>query len=282
MDGGYVKIWRKLLSSPIMSQDGLCRLWIWCIMLANWKAKKSIIPGTCQEVVIPRGSFLTTMTHLHASLYRRPDDDEVTELDDILTEPIPSPRTLWRRLHSLKKMGSVSLKTVSRHGTIVTLCNYETYQAFDDDGVTPSVTPLSHRCHTDAKAPLVNEKGKKERTRTQPSEDHRPKTPDFDPFEAIPAALESPQFRAAWAEWLSYRRGRRLSSREATLRKQLDFLASFGVDGAADSIHQSIRNGWQGLFEPRTRAVQPHFLDGLKEFAARAAADGSLHKEHGT
>jgi hypothetical protein len=28
--------------------------------------------------------------------------------------------------------------------------------------------------------------------------------------------------------------------------------------------------------------VKPGFLDGLREFAARAAADGSLHKEHGT
>ena len=58
---------------------------------------------------------------------------------------------------------------------------------------------------------------------------------------------------AAWAEWIAYRRERRLSCRESTLRKQVDFLATVNKSGHSPVtiIEISIRNGWQGLFEPK-------------------------------
>ena len=58
-DGGFIKIHRTLADSPIMQHDGLLRLWIYCLLTANWKDGKWLMPGTMREVTIPRGSFIT-------------------------------------------------------------------------------------------------------------------------------------------------------------------------------------------------------------------------------
>ena len=64
----------------------------------------------------------------------------------------------------------------------------------------------------------------------------------------IPAGLDSPKFREAWAEWLAYRRERRLTLSRRTLAAQLDKLAEWGTRGALDAIRASISNGWAGIF----------------------------------
>jgi hypothetical protein len=85
----------------------------------------------------------------------------------------------------------------------------------------------------------------------------------------IPACLDTPEFRAAWGEWLSYRHDRRLTCRPQTLQKQLAFLAALGSASAAVvSVETSIRSGWQGLFKPdkpNGRAALDLF-QGAREF----------------
>lgn len=77
-----------------------------------------------------------------------------------------------------------------------------------------------------------------------------PKPQELPP--AIPAALASSEpFRAAWDAWLKYRTRRRLTCRPETLAKQLELLASLGPQAACTSIEDSIRSGWQGLFQPK-------------------------------
>lgn len=67
----------------------------------------------------------------------------------------------------------------------------------------------------------------------------------------IPPTLDTPAFRAAWSDWLAYRRERRASCLPRCLRLQLDYLAGLGEAGAVEAIRRSIRNGWAGLFEER-------------------------------
>lgn len=69
---------------------------------------------------------------------------------------------------------------------------------------------------------------------------------------AIPLALETPEFRLAWSEWLKERKARRspVSARAASM--QLKSLQTFGgVENAIKSIEQSIERGYAGLFDPR-------------------------------
>jgi hypothetical protein len=65
---------------------------------------------------------------------------------------------------------------------------------------------------------------------------------------------ESEPFKAAWREWLTYRRENRKSVRGLTLEKQLLQLSRWGPAKSCESIENTIRNGWTGLFDPDEKA----------------------------
>lgn len=68
----------------------------------------------------------------------------------------------------------------------------------------------------------------------------------------LPAELETEVFRAAWADWLAYRRECKISTyKPRAMAAQLATLAEWGHDVAVESIRQSIRQQWRGLFEPK-------------------------------
>lgn len=64
----------------------------------------------------------------------------------------------------------------------------------------------------------------------------------------IPAALDTPEFLAAWSNWKTYRRNLKPQTRELQLKK----LSMHPVEVAIQMIETSISNGWLGLFPPKT------------------------------
>ena len=88
-----------------------------------------------------------------------------------------------------------------------------------------------------------------------------PEPPTDDAPAAIPEDIPLPpslasctRFRAAWLEWLAYRKSNRQSMRDVTLKKQLEMLAKLGPDEAREAIDTSIRCGWKGVFPPKEKA----------------------------
>ena len=71
--------------------------------------------------------------------------------------------------------------------------------------------------------------------------------------EIVPILLNTPEFLAAWAKWRTLRRkGKKPATPWADFfAAQLEWLAKLGPTDAVESIENSIRNGWQGLFEPK-------------------------------
>ena len=66
----------------------------------------------------------------------------------------------------------------------------------------------------------------------------------------IPDGLDTVDFKAAWADWMAFRmRLKRIKDPERMFAGQLAWLEPFGPETAAAILRQSIRNGWQGLFE---------------------------------
>lgn len=229
--GGYIKVWRSLIGHPIMKHSGLCHLWVYCLLRAEWKERDRLVLNTTQSMQVERGSFLTTRSKLHAGLYPK-DRDEVEH------GPAPSPSTVWRWLMSLQTMECLIVQTMNKLGTIVTICNYDLYQDRYAEPWTDD-EPIVHNSHLD-------EEGKNKRKAP------KPQPPKFDPLSSvIPSPIDTPRFHAAWAEWLNYRADRRLSTRETTVRKQLSDFARWGEEKAIEAINASIRNGWHGVFEPR-------------------------------
>lgn len=127
MDGDWIKLNRKLLESPIIQHPGMSQLWMYCLLRANWAPGKWLIPGTLKEVAIPRGSFITGREALHRTLYAKRDKDGHLIRRDFT----PTSRTLWNWLYALREMQCVELQVVSSRCTMVSICNYSTYQDQD-------------------------------------------------------------------------------------------------------------------------------------------------------
>jgi len=74
----------------------------------------------------------------------------------------------------------------------------------------------------------------------------------------FPANLQSADFGAAWESYLAYRKSSRLKSlAPASIQAQLRNLSEMGHDEAIEAIHQSIANGWQGIFPPKSKKPAP-------------------------
>ncbi len=90
---------------------------------------------------------------------------------------------------------------------------------------------------------------------------------------ALPPSLDTPEFRSAWQAWVTYRREKRKKLTPSTIAKQIKQLAEWGSSKAVMAIESSIRNGWQGLFEPEESAEvpEPTPRDPVAEIHARRA-----------
>ena len=107
---------------------------------------------------------------------------------------------------------------------------------------------------------------------TQPDQEKKAKkkeSPSLLP-EALPPSLDTPEFRAAWDEWKTYKREGRAKLTESTKAKQLKKLAGWGTARGIAAIELSIASGWKGLFEGKDGT-------GSKSFAPASPAANLDH-----
>lgn len=72
----------------------------------------------------------------------------------------------------------------------------------------------------------------------------------------LPFQLDTDAFKKAWAEYVEYRKERRLPRLlSRSVQKQWDKLADIGPGAAISAIDETISNGWAGIF-PRC-ATEP-------------------------
>ena len=138
--GDWIKLHRSMEKSLAMSDDWLCRLWISCLLRANWRVR--YFKG---EAIQP-GQF--------AFSYR------------IWAELLGvSKGKLQRGLKRLEAGHQISIKA-GRNFTIVTICNWTTYQGNDDTERDANGTVGGTLTGTQTGRKRVTiEEGKKERTK---------------------------------------------------------------------------------------------------------------------
>ena len=114
--------------------------------------------------------------------------------------------------------------------------------------VTPNkLEVISHKLETEAKNTEAPVPVALSLRLDQPRESDK----KFNAAEAsIPSTIDSPEFRAAWADWCQYRRESGHTMKSRTAHAQLAEMAGWGKVESIAAIRQSIRQGWRGVFKP--------------------------------
>ncbi len=135
MERGYLKVWRKIEDSQSYNRSALHRAILLTIFVkANWKGG-----FFCGRAVAP-GQIATSIKSL--------------------AEELREPRTnVMRALRDIEKDGVINLENVGNKWTMITLVNWNTYQAQDEKSGQPVV---NHRSTSGQPVDTIKE-GKKER-----------------------------------------------------------------------------------------------------------------------
>jgi hypothetical protein len=92
----------------------------------------------------------------------------------------------------------------------------------------------------------------------------------------FPTELDTPEFRATWAEWIQHRIELKKPMKPTSAKTLLKSLAKAGEQKAIESITHSMANGWQGVFEPSVGAVAKSndMFSGLRAFMEETDEQG--------
>lgn len=116
---GYIKLHRKIFKNEIAKNPQHFLIWVWLLTRASYTAR-TVYP-TIKGMRIPIGLNVGDLVVIKST---------TSEFIGV------SPSMLWRVLLKLEKMGMI-IKRSTTHYTVVSICNYETYQNSE-----PQKTPI--------------------------------------------------------------------------------------------------------------------------------------------
>ncbi|MFH0756348.1 MAG: hypothetical protein V2B15_03575 [Bacteroidota bacterium] len=127
---GYIMLHRKLLNSQVFANPVKLKVWIWCLLKANFKSKyvSLKISNSYTEVKILRGQFI---------FGRNRSADELNMKGS----------TVWSFLKGFERTKMLEIKS-NNHYSIVTVCNYEDYQKASVISLTTNQQPINNQTNT--------------------------------------------------------------------------------------------------------------------------------------
>jgi len=130
MDQGWVKLHRKLLKSQVFANDGLLKVWIWCLLKANHE--KQWIPiktgkGFTEVEILP-GQFIFGRKAAASELRMKA-------------------RTVYDRMLKLKKLQNIAIQPNS-HYSLISIINWDGYQLINKTCPTPNPTGTQQPSNT--------------------------------------------------------------------------------------------------------------------------------------
>lgn len=142
---GWTQKHRKIFESRLGNDCRLMYLFDWLIARARYR------PGWVKtNLHLERGQLVTSREELGKVMRRACRFKK------------PTSKTAWLWLKNLEKGGEVSLQTSSR-GTIVTICNYDTYNPLSGENVQPDVQRMYSEGSADVQQGFTKKKEKKEK-----------------------------------------------------------------------------------------------------------------------
>jgi hypothetical protein len=146
---GYIKVYRKLLSSAVFHDEGTLKVWMWCLLRANYDPVPLDFAG--EEISIQPGQFVTG--RFSAARELNMTDSRV-----------------YRLLKKLESWNNISINSNNKF-SIITIVNYKEYQYSD----SPVEQPANNQ-RTTSEQPANNQRTQIKKLRNQEER----YMPDFD------------------------------------------------------------------------------------------------------
>jgi biotin operon repressor len=225
MAGDWVKVYRKMLSSEVFADPdpALLKLWMYCLLKANWK------PKMFSGELIPVGSFAFVSRNLASVL-------GVTK------------SKLWRDINKLEIGTQIETQT-NRKFTVVSICNWETYQGLEDDDRNANRDTNRDKNETQIGTKSVQKRTTNKEVKKERREEVK-KQAAAQPVE-IPQNLNQPDFIAALADFRQMRKEIKKPITPAAEKKLFARLEKWGVEKSIVALDRSTESQWQGVFEPK-------------------------------
>ena len=119
MAGDWVKLHRSIADSGVWADEWLLKLWIWCLLRANYADRKWL------GITIRRGQFVT---------------GRFAGAEELGVHP----SKWYRGMAALVELGNITT-TPNNKNTIVTVVNYESYQDDECDPRTTNEQPANNK-----------------------------------------------------------------------------------------------------------------------------------------
>jgi DNA-binding GntR family transcriptional regulator len=159
VERGYVKLWRKIEDSAVFEDAYVFQLFTWLLLNVSRKSRQMLSGNT-----LASGSLTTTF--------------------NLLAERFDcSKATIHRRLHLLEELGVISI-SAERGFTVVTICNWTTYQSIESTDRTEGERKVNDSRTEGERKPNIEQEREKVRKREIEKEDscsESPQTADAEP-----------------------------------------------------------------------------------------------------
>jgi hypothetical protein len=257
MPDDWIKLFRRIKHSSVACDEGLFATWTMLLVSVNWRK------GWFKMHRIEPGQMAFSWRSLPQRLYPQ------------MVKP-PSVNTLRRRFTQLQHLGMISVQTIGGNFSVVTICNWRTYQegvaTIDTLADTPVDTVADTLVDTLADTKCIKavdtdirkegKKGKKEET----------------PLPPLPPDLDVPEFRESLTAWLESHKPYRPAGLKALVTRAAKRAETHGVDGVCSAMQQAMSNGYQGwdkdyLFPPE-KAIAASRLPTAEDDATWAQRAG--------
>lgn len=219
---GWVKLHRSVFKHWLGTSPDALTLFLYCITRANYEPNKVYFRGEVVEV--DRGQFITSTAKI----------SEQFQWSRKKTE---------RLLKLLKKEEQIELKRSNRK-TVITVRNYDAYQAKDEDeGTAKGVATGATEGAATGLQPHTEKKDKKLK-KDKETKKEKPLV--------FPPALDNDRCRKAWDFWLAYKKQiKKPYKTQVGQQMQLSRWKGQTADAFCEAIKYSIANEYQGIYEEK-------------------------------
>lgn len=222
---GWVKVYRSIGEGDLVDNPILLALWIRLLTLATWRPSKILWGGKQRE--LPPGTVVLGIK-------------EISETWAV------SRSVIQKWLHYLHDTGRIVLTANSR-GTIINICNWETYQSKENDDAPESVNADSAACSRRVNAEALIEEEKK--GRREEIIQGSPLVAERKPLGEQKETLE--QCYHAWLETLAFYKAARPQLSPA---EQLEIVRATQRQGTAKAVLYALRGA---RYEPKGETFNP-------------------------